>query len=222
MKKYEELIQYLKKDTIEIGIDEAGRGCMAGPVVCAAVIWPQTENSEDIERYYIRDSKKITKKRREESYEYIKKTSRAYSIKFGDSDMIDKFNILETTKKLMHECVQDIEHQLKKTTETIKIDNILVDGNQFSTYFDDDFECIPHQCVINGDNIYKSIAAASILAKETRDNYMIDLVKDNPEYSKYGWERNMAYGTKEHMKAIKEYGLTKYHRKTFGICKEYV
>jgi len=220
-KKKHELIQYLKLGNIEIGIDEAGRGCLAGPVQVAAVVWPQKESEEDRVKYDIRDSKKLSRKNRKLSYEYIKSTAIAYSIKSGSHEMIDKYNILETTKRIMHECVKDIEDQLRSHTPSKTIDNILVDGNQFDTYFDNDFECVPHQCVTSGDNIYKSIAAASILAKETRDQYMEKLVVDNPEYKKYGWEKNMAYGTKQHIDAIREYGITPYHRRTFGLCKQY-
>ena len=133
--------------------------------------------------------------------------------------MIDKHNILKATKMLMHEVVKDIEEQLEK--KKINIDTLLVDGNQFDIYLDRNFECIPHQCVTKGDNIYKSIAAASILAKESRDRYMTQLVEDNPEYKKYGWLNNMAYGTKKHIEAIKENGITPVHRKTFGICKNF-
>ena len=220
-KEKPELIQYLKKDNIEVGIDEAGRGCLAGPVYIAACVWPQSEdpeikNNKDID---IRDSKLLSKKRRAATFDYIKKTAIAYSIKHGDHNMIDKYNILKTTKLLMHEAVKDIEEQLQK--KNIDIDAILVDGNQFDYYLDRNFEAIPHQCVTKGDNIYKSIAAASILAKETRDRYMIKLVEDNPEYKKYGWQDNMAYGTKKHIDAIKENGITSIHRKTFGICKTF-
>jgi ribonuclease HII len=216
-----ELIQYLKLGDIEVGIDEAGRGCLAGPVQVAAVVWLKKESDEDRVKYDIRDSKKLSRKNRKLSYEYIKSNAIAYSIKSGSHEMVDKYNILETTKRIMHECVKDIEEQLKSHIPALTIDKILVDGTQFDTYFDDDFECVPHQCVISGDNIYKSIAAASILAKETRDQYMEKLVADNPEYEKYGWKKNMAYGTKQHIDAIKEHGITPYHRRTFGLCKNY-
>ena len=214
-----ELQQYFKEGDIEIGIDEAGRGCMAGPVCVAGVVWPNKESDDDIKKYPIRDSKTLSRKKRQLSYEYIKNNAIAYSIKFGDHTMIDKYNILETTKRIMHEVVKDIEEQL--SSKGIMVDMILVDGNQFDYYMDSNFECISHQCVVKGDNKYKSIAAASILAKETRDTFMEKLVLDNPEYERYGWSKNMAYGTRQHIDAITEYGITEYHRKTFGICKKY-
>jgi len=220
LKPKPELKQYLNEGDFEIGVDEVGRGCLAGPVVCAACIWPNTEDPENIKKYEIRDSKKLSKKKRKESCEYIKQTAILYSIKYGDNEMVDKYNILKATKMLMHECIRDIEEQLKKQNIS-KINTILVDGPQFDMYLDKDFEYIPHKCIISGDNVYKSIAAASILAKESRDNYMIQLTEDNPDFLKYGWQTNMAYGTKKHTDAIKEHGITKYHRKTFGICKNY-
>ena len=215
-----ELKQFLQEGEIEIGVDEVGRGCLAGPVVCAACIWPCKEDPENITKYEIRDSKKLSKKKRKESFEYIKKNAILYSIKFGDNNMVDKYNVLKTTKLLMHECLRDIEEQLKQKNIT-KIDTILVDGPHFDMYLDNDFEYVNNKCIISGDNVYKSIAAASILAKESRDNYMIQLTKDNPDFCKYGWATNMAYGTKQHLDAIKEHGITKFHRKTFGICKNY-
>ena len=216
-----ELIQYFKLGDLEVGIDEAGRGCLAGPVYVAAVVWPQNETEENRKKYDIRDSKKLSRKNRKLSYEYIKETAIAYSIRSGSAEMIDKYNILETTKRIMHECIVEVENKLKSFKEPMKINKILVDGNQFDMYLDNDFEHVPSQCVVNGDNIYKSIAAASILAKETRDTYMEKLLEDNPEYDKYGWSTNMAYGTKKHIEAIKEHGITKEHRKTFGLCKNY-
>jgi ribonuclease HII len=212
-----ELKQYFMEGDIEIGLDEVGRGCLAGPVVCAGCIWLNKEDPENIKKYDIRDSKKLTKKKRKESYEYIKQNAICYSIKFGDNHMVDKYNVLKTTKLLMHECLRDIEEQLKGK----KINTILVDGPHFDMYLDKDFEYVQHKCIVNGDNIYKSIAAASILAKECRDNYMIKLTENNPDFFKYGWMTNMAYGTKQHLDAIKEHGITKFHRKTFGICKNY-
>ena len=116
----------------------------------------------------------------------------------------------------MHRCLDDIS--TKK-----QFNSILVDGNKFKTYYDSEQdEFINHICVIKGDNYYKSIAAASILAKTARDNYILQLVKDNPELEKYGIQKNKGYGTKEHMEAIEKYGITKWHRKSFAPCKDYV
>ena len=131
-----------------------------------------------------------------------------------DNEEIDKYNILKTTLKGMHKCVDNI-------TDEIDIDTILVDGNQFNFYMDKKGECINHVCIINGDDTYKSIASASILAKVNRDNYINNLCEEYPELKKYDIHNNKGYGTKKHIDAIKEYGITKWHRKSFGICKEY-
>ena len=114
----------------------------------------------------------------------------------------------------MHKCVDNI-------TDQLNIDTILVDGNQFNFYMDKNGECINHKCIIKGDDTYKSIASASILAKVNRDNYINNLCEEYPELKKYDIHNNKGYGTKKHLNAIKEYGITKWHRKTFGICKEY-
>ena len=203
--------QYYEKDKLELGIDEAGRGCLFGPVSVAGVIWLDEEPDPSIE---IKDSKKLSLKKRLLAYDYILENSIANNSVLIHNEDIDKDNILKSTLKGMHKCVDNI-------LDYISIDTILVDGNQFKLYMDKNGECVNHQCVINGDNIYKSIAAASILAKTARDNYIIDLVKANPELEKYDIRNNKGYGTKKHLDAIREYGITKWHRKTFGICKNY-
>ena len=134
-------------------------------------------------------------------------------IQLVDNNYIDKHNILNSTMTGMHKCLDDI-------TQSLSVDTILVDGNHFNSYYSkeqDDF--IENQCVIKGDNIYKSIAAASILAKTFRDNYILELVEQYPELKKYGIEKNKGYGTKQHMEAIKEYGITQWHRTSFSPCK---
>ena len=203
--------QYYEKDKLELGIDEAGRGCLFGPVSVAGVIWLDEEPNPSIE---IKDSKKLSLKKRLLAYDYILDNSIANSSVLIHHDDIDKDNILKSTIKGMHECVDNILNY-------ISIDTILVDGNQFKFYMGEDGECINHHCIINGDNIYKSIAAASILAKVNRDNYILNLCEEYPELKKYDIHNNKGYGTKKHLDAIKEYGITKWHRKTFGICKEY-
>ena len=203
--------QYYEKDKLELGIDEAGRGCLFGPVSVAGVIWLDEEPDSSIE---IKDSKKLSLKKRLLAYDYILENSIANSSVLIHHDDIDKDNILKSTLKGMHKCVDNI-------LDYISIDTILVDGNQFKLYMDANGECVDHQCVINGDNIYKSIAAASILAKVNRDNYIVNLCEEYPELKKYDIHNNKGYGTKKHLDAIKEYGITKWHRKTFGICKEY-
>ena len=203
--------QYFEKDKLELGIDEAGRGCLFGPVSIAGVVWINKEINPSIE---IRDSKKLSLKNRLLAYDYILDNSIANTSLLIHHEDIDKDNILKSTLKGMHKCVDNI-------TEQLNIDTILVDGNQFNFYMDKNGECINHKCVIKGDDTYKSIAAASILAKVNRDNYINNLCEEYPELKKYDIHNNKGYGTKKHLNAIKEYGITKWHRKTFGICKEY-
>lgn len=204
------LKQYQTPDVFEVGLDEAGRGCLFGPVCIAGVSWLDKDPEGCIE---IKDSKKCSEKYRKECYDIIIKHSNAFSIQMIDSDTIDKENILRCSLNGMHLCLDEISKENK-------IDKILVDGNHFPTYYSkeqDDF--IDHECIIKGDNIYKSIAAASILAKTYRDNYILQLVEDNPILKKYDIQNNKGYGTKKHMEAIKEYGITKWHRKSFSPCK---
>ena len=203
--------QYYELNKIEAGLDEAGRGCLFGPVSVASVVWLDEEPNPDI---VIKDSKKLNLKQKNIAYDYILENSIAHSHIFIDNNEIDKYNILKSTIKGMHLC-------LDKITDQLDIDTILVDGNQFDYYIDENDNCINHICIINGDNKYKSMAAASIIAKVKRDNYIINLCKEYPELNKYDIHNNKGYGTKNHLDAIKEYGITKWHRKTFGICKEY-
>lgn len=204
------LKQYREKDKLEVGIDEAGRGCLFGPVCIAGVIWLDEDPNKDI---ILKDSKKCSEKYREKCYEYIIENSICYSIKMIGNDYIDETNILQSTLDGMHQCLDDI-------SKKINFDSILVDGTQFNTYYNDQSdEFVSHYCIPKGDDTYKSIAAASILAKTTRDNYILKLVKENPELEKYDIQNNKGYGTKKHMDAIKEYGITKWHRKSFAPCK---
>jgi ribonuclease HII len=183
---------YLDINNIEVGIDEAGRGCLAGPVVSAAVILPK-----DFDYPIVRDSKKLSEKKRKEAYDIIVKNALNYSISVILPEAIDKLNILQATMLSMHNCLDYMEG----------FNHILVDGNYFNKYKD-----IPHTCVIKGDDTYYSIAAASILAKVSRDDYMKQLHK---EFPKYKWERNKGYGSEEHINMIKEIGITEHHRKSF-------
>ena len=206
-----ELKQYYKEGQLEVGLDEAGRGCLFGPVCVAGVVWLDEDPDPSIQ---IKDSKKCTEKYRDKCYEYIINNSIAYSVCMIDNDKIDEDNILQSTLNGMNEC-------LKSICGRVDIDMILVDGTQFHTYYNDDSEeYISHMCIPKGDNEYKSIAAASILAKTTRDRYILELVKENPELAKYDIQNNKGYGTKKHIDAIKEYGNTKWHRKTFAPCKD--
>ena len=203
------LKEYHTSNEGEVGIDEAGRGCLFGPVSVAGVIWVNEEKGPIVE---IKDSKKCSQKHREKCYQYIINQSKAYSIQMIDNNKIDEKNILECSIDGMHACLDEI-------SENYSFDKILVDGNRFRTYYckeKDDF--INHECIIKGDNTYKSIAAASILAKTYRDNYILKLVEKYPELKKYDIHNNKGYGTKKHMDAIQKYGITKLHRKTFSTC----
>jgi ribonuclease HII len=203
------LQQYLDETKVEVGIDEAGRGCLFGPVCVAAVVWPP-EDPEG-KPLDIKDSKKVSEKKRLLLKDYIEQNAIAWSVQFIDHEDIDKINILKATMKGMHQCIDDIRKQLE-------IDTILVDGDKFTIYTNEDFDYINHECIIGGDNTYKSIAAASILAKTHRDNYIYELVKQQPILERYGLHKNKGYGTKIHMDALKEYGPIEGHRRSFKPC----
>ena len=206
------LKQFYEQNKIEVGLDEAGRGCLFGPVCVGAVIWLDEDPIKDDKNYEIKDSKKVSEKKRTLLKDYIKDNCIAYNIQLIHHNDIDKYNILQATLRGMRLCLDNI-------TDIINIDTILVDGNHFDFYSDKNDNYIDHVCVIDGDNIYKSIAAASILAKTYRDEWIQNLVKENPELEKYDLYNNKGYGTKKHLDAIKKYGITKWHRKSFGICK---
>jgi ribonuclease HII len=185
------------KSEFEVGIDEAGRGSIAGPVTASAVILPKGFNNK-----YLNDSKKLSEKKRFELKTIIENESIDYSVFFVDSKVIDKINILNSTFQAMHGAINNLK---------IQPNFISVDGNKFIQY-----NHIPHKCIIKGDGEYQNIAAASILAKTYRDIYMKKIHFKFPEY---GWDKNKGYGTKFHMDMIKEYGKTKFHRKTFKLKK---
>ena len=208
------LHQYYEKDKLELGLDEVGRGCLLGPIVVAGVIWSNDEPINDL-KYNIVDSKKCSDVKRKYLKDYIESFSISNSHQFIYESDIDTMNVLQATMKGMHLCIDSV-------LTDINIDTILVDGGYFPYYTEkESFEVIPHVCIHQGDNLYKSIAAASILAKEIRDTYIYELVQKYPELKKYDIENNKGYGTKKHIEAIKKYGITPWHRKTFGICKEY-
>jgi ribonuclease HII len=187
------LKSYLNEDLIECGIDEAGRGSLAGPVFAAAVILPKDFNSE-----LIKDSKKLSEKKRQKALKEIEENALAWSVQLVDVEDIDKYNIQNATFGAMNKAIGEL---------SVKPEHILVDGNVFESYDD-----IPFTCVIKGDNEYLSIAAASIVAKVYRDEYMNLL---DEKFPGYGWKKNKGYGSKGHIDVIKEDGMTKYHRKTF-------
>lgn len=190
-----ELIKKWSENYVEAGCDEVGRGCLCGPVVAAAVIL------DDIfEQNLVNDSKKLNFKTRLELDDYIKNNVKDYAIAELSPAFIDQHNILNASIHAMHNALDKL---------TIRPELILVDGNKFHPY-----NYIPHQCIIKGDSKILSIAAASILAKNYRDQLMIRLHEEFPEY---GWNKNMGYATKVHIEALKKFGPTKYHRQSFRL-----
>jgi ribonuclease HII len=203
-------MQPFMKEGIEIGVDEAGRGPLFGRVYTAAVILDET-----FDHSRVKDSKKFTSKKKiKEVSDYIKSNAVAWSITYADEKVIDEINILKATMKSMHESIQNL---LDK-----KPDHLLIDGNYFKPFVrvvDEKLVHIPYTCVEKGDNTFTSIAAASILAKVARDEYILELCEKHPELLLYGIEKNMGYGAKKHMDAIKQYGVTEWHRKSYRPCK---
>ena len=179
----------------EAGVDEAGRGSLAGPVTAAAVILGKNFKGKNLD-----DSKKLSQSKRLELKKFIEKNALAYSVAFVSSYQIDKNNILNSTFEAMHKSIEGLN---------IEPDFILVDGNLFKQYRD-----LKYKCIIKGDQKYQNIAAASILAKTYRDEYMSNLHLKFPEYN---WIKNKGYGTKFHIDMITKFGKTKYHRKSFQI-----
>ena len=189
------LLPYYQDQFIEAGCDEAGRGCYAGPVFAAAVIVPR-----DFYHPLLNDSKQLTPEERNELKPFIKQHAISYAVAMVDNDEIDRINILRASFKAMHMALD----KLRK-----KPNFLLIDGNRFTPY-----KKLRHACIIKGDGLYASIAAASILAKTHRDSYMKQLHKEFPYYN---WKTNKGYGTLEHREAILQHGLCKYHRKSFDI-----
>jgi len=207
--------------TVEIGVDEVGRGPMFGPVYTGAVVLPK--DSEDFDYSLLKDSKKFTsRKKLLAAAEYIKENAIYWSVTSESEKTIDKINILQATITSMHNSVSKI---LEQMTENEKQNVFLtVDGNQFRPYSfmtNDELYTIPHECFKGGDDLYSSIAAASILAKVERDNYILDLCEKYPKLKEYySIDTNKGYGAKVHMDGIRKYGITKWHRRTFGACRE--
>tara|TARA_B100001287_G_C22657692_1_gene518672 strand:- start:646 stop:1269 length:624 start_codon:yes stop_codon:yes gene_type:complete len=201
---------YEKKGRIEAGIDEAGRGSLIGRVYVSAVIMP---NEIEEDKYLeIKDSKKLSKKKREELSEYIKEIALDYSVCYADNNKIDQKNILQATLETMHDTINSLN---------IEPEYLLIDGNKFIPIVNERLEYIPYSCIKQGDNKYLSIASASILAKVEHDKHIEQICKENEDLNKYDLMNNMGYGTKKHLDAIEKYGITNLHRKTFGICKKY-
>ncbi len=194
------LLSSFTPNLLEAGCDEAGRGCLAGPVVAGAVILPKNYSNP-----LLNDSKKLTAKNRNQLRLIIEKEALAYAVAFVDHTEIDSINILNASFLAMHRAVE----QLNQTPELL-----LIDGNRFTPYLN-----INHECIIKGDGKYMAIAAASILAKTYRDAYMLAL---DAEYSGYGWSKNMGYPTKEHRNGIRKLGVTPYHRMSFRLLPEQI
>ncbi len=189
------LAPFLHSDLIEAGIDEAGRGCYAGPVFASAVILPK-----DFFHSLLNDSKQLNEKQRDLLRPIIEKESVAFSVASVDNEAIDKINILQASFSAMHLSINSLH---------LKPAFLLIDGNRFRPY-----KKIPHQCIVKGDGKYASIAAASILAKTYRDEFM---QKIHAAFPQYGWDKNKGYGTAAHRHAIEQYGLCLHHRKSFNI-----
>ncbi len=189
------LLPYLNKKEIEAGLDEAGRGCYAGPVFAAAVILPN-----NFVHPMLNDSKKLSEKQRNILRPIIEKESLAFSVGIVSNVEIDNINILQASFKAMHLAIDGLK---------IKPTHLLIDGNRFKQYNN-----MPHTTIVKGDGKYASIAAASILAKTYRDDYMLKL---HNEFKAYDWKNNKGYGTATHRKTIEEFGLCIHHRKSFKI-----
>jgi ribonuclease HII len=211
----------------EMGLDEAGRGPLFGRVYVAATILPKDASFRHSD---IRDSKKITSKKKiVELSDYIKANSIAWSIQYIEAEEIDRINILQAVLKAMHLCIAECIQKMCATVEGREFSTtdymLLIDGNQFKPYmyFNETtcgLECIRHVMIEGGDNKYTSIAAASILAKVARDQYILDLCsKSSDLISRYNLNTNMGYGTKKHLDGILQYGIVEEHRKSYGPCK---
>lgn len=192
------LKSFFKKNVIEAGCDEAGRGCLAGPVFAAAVILPK-----DYKNKLINDSKQLSEKQRDILRVEIEKEALAWSVAQLDNTIIDEINILNASIQAMHDAIS----KLSKTPEFL-----IIDGNRFKQY-----GTIPHQCIIKGDGKYLPIAAASILAKTHRDEFMIQLHEKFPDYN---WAQNKGYPTRDHKDAINTHGITPYHRRSFNLNEQ--
>ena len=189
------LLPYLHPDIIEAGCDEAGRGCLAGSVYAAAVVLPS-----DFRNELLNDSKQLTERQRYVLREVIEREALAWAVGVVTPEEIDRINILKASFLAMHRAIDQL---------AVRPQHLLIDGNRFTPFPD-----IPHTTIVKGDGKYLSIAAASILAKTYRDDYMNRLAEDYPQYD---WRNNKGYPTRKHRAAIAEYGPTPYHRKTFNL-----
>ena len=219
----------LRSTNLEIGIDEAGRGPLFGRVYAGAVILPKDDSFDHSQ---MKDSKKFhSKKKIKQVADYIKTNAISWAVAYEDEKVIDEINILQATQSAMHkaikECINNVNNDTNQTTEKKALTNnfqLLIDGNYFKPITEynkikQKIETLNHICVEGGDDKYTSIAAASILAKVTRDEYIDDLCVQHPTLSEYySIDTNKGYGAKKHIDGIKQYGITEWHRKSFGIC----
>jgi ribonuclease HII len=189
------LLSFYQKDLVEAGCDEAGRGCLAGPVFAAAVILPQ-----DFYHPLLNDSKQLSEKQRAELRPVIQQNAIAWSVAQVTADEIDRINILKASFKAMHAAVEQL---------TVPPQLLLIDGNRFTPYLG-----IPHLCMVKGDGRFASIAAASVLAKTYRDEYMMELHQQHPHY---GWDQNKGYATRGHQQALDLHGPSPFHRQSFRL-----
>jgi len=192
------LKKYFLKNCMEAGTDEAGRGCLAGPVVAAAVILPP-----NFEHPLLNDSKQLSEKKRILLRTFIEENAIAFAVAFVSEDKIDEINILQASILAMHQSIDKL---------SVTPEHIIVDGNKFNEY-----KNIPHKTIVKGDAKYMSIAAASILAKTYRDDFMCKIGQEFPAYQ---WHKNKGYPTKIHRNAIAKFGATKYHRKSFKLLPD--
>ena len=220
MSKEPRKTRFIDDACLEIGIDEAGRGPLFGRVYSAAVILPDKDN---FDHALMKDSKRFTSiKKINEAAQYIKENAIAWGIGYVDEETIDKINIRQATFKAMHLAIKGV---LKKVNSSHNEIRLLVDGNDFKTYMvisNNNYIPIKHTCIEGGDNKYSCISAASILAKVARDDYINELCSNHKELIEhYGIDKNKGYGTKKHLDGIHHHGITKWHRKSYGICKQY-
>ena len=200
---------YYKENTLEVGIDEAGRGPLFGRVYIGAVIIPPDDT---FKQSFIKDSKKLSERKRLIAYDFIKENAIDYTSFYYDEKKIDEINIFKATYEGMHKALDKL---------LVTPEHILVDGIYFPIYTKEN-QMIPYTCVEGGDNKYLSIAAASIIAKVERDKYIYDFCDNNPELEEfYSIRSNKGYGTSKHIEGIKKNGISSWHRKSFGICKNY-
>lgn len=206
----------------EIGIDEAGRGPMFGRLYVAAVILPKDDSFDHSK---MKDSKKFTSEKKiKETATYIKENAICWSVCYEEAETIDNINIRQAVLKCMHQCIDNIIEKMSNQDTINDKYYLIIDGNDFKPYMrKKNLNFLPYSCIEGGDNKYSAIAAASILAKVSRDEYIYDLCNQYSYLNEnYNLNKNKGYGTKAHLDGIKNHGISQWHRKTYGICKNYV